>query len=68
MRKVFNRYIYVGPVYSFDNKLIDHHWFGQTYAPSVEKARSNLEFQYKKKHGYTPNAKIQLNGEFIMVI
>jgi hypothetical protein len=68
MRKVSNRYEYYGPVYSFDNKLITPHWYGQTYAPSVEKARSNLEFQYKKKHGYTPNASIHLNGEIVMVI
>ncbi len=67
MRKVSNRYEYNGPVYLF-NKLITPHWYGQTYAPTVEKARSNLEYQYKKKHGYMPNAKINLNGEILMVI
>lgn len=66
-RRVSNRYEYVGPVYLF-NKLIAPHWYGQTYAPSVEKARSNLEYQYKKKHGYAANAQIHLNGEILMVI
>lgn len=62
-----NTYEYYGPVFLFD-QLIAPKWYGQTYAPSVEKARSNLEYQYKKKHGYEPNAKIHLNGEILMVI
>lgn len=65
--KAPNRYEYYGPVYIF-NKLVAPHWYGQTYAVSPEKARSNLEFQYKKKHGYAPNASIHLGGELVMVI
>ena len=48
MRKVSNRYEFVGAVYLF-NQLIAPNWYGQTYAVSEEKARSNLEYQYKKK-------------------
>ena len=67
MRKVSNRYEFVGAVYLF-NQLIAPNWYGQTYAVSEEKARSNLEYQYKKKHGYQSNAKIHLSGEIVMVI
>lgn len=66
MSRVSYRYEYIGPVYLF-NKRITPNWYGQTYAPSIEKARSNLEYQYKKEHGYTANAQIHLNGEILMV-
>ena len=62
-----NTYEYDGPVFLFD-QLIASKWYGQTRATSEAKAKSNLEYQYKKKHGYLPNAKIHLKGEIVMVI
>lgn len=66
MRKALNKYEFVGAVYIF-NKMVAPHWYGQTYAVSEEKARSNLEYQYKKKHGYLPNANIHLSGDLMLV-
>lgn len=58
------KYIYDGPVKEFD-KLIAEHWKGETIAPSEEKARSNLAYQYKKEHHKTPNSKIKITGKLI---
>lgn len=41
-------YSYDGPVMKF-NVCVDHHWKGQTEAPTEAKAKSNLTFQYKKQ-------------------
>lgn len=62
-----NTYEYDGPVFLFD-QLIAPKWYGQTRATSEAKAKSNLEYQYKKKHGYLPNAKIHIKGEIVMVM
>ena len=61
-----NLYSYIGPVTEF-GKCIDNHWSGSTYAPSIKKARSNLTYQYKKKHNKLPAAKINLPGKIILV-
>ena len=58
------KYIYDGPVKEFD-KLISEHWKGETIAPSEAKARSNLAYQYKRDHGYIPNAKISLSDKYL---
>lgn len=57
-------YIYSGPVLYF-NKCVADHWFGSTYAPTKKKARSNLEYRFKKENNYTPNVKIHLPGDII---
>lgn len=57
-----NQYVYDGPVMEFDI-CIENHWSGATYAPSERKARSNLAYQFKKKHNRVPSAKITLPGK-----
>lgn len=61
-----NLYSYSGPVTEF-GRCIDNHWSGSTYAPSAKKAKSNLAYQYKKKHNKLPAAKIDLPGEIVWV-
>lgn len=61
-----NRYVYDGPVESF-NKPIANQWYGETLAPSVKKARSNLAYQFKKYNNLLPTAKISLPGEIKMI-
>lgn len=59
------KYFYNGPVMYFDN-CISNCWYGSTCANTKKKARSNLEFQFKKENNYNPNAKIRLSGEMII--
>ena len=56
------KYIYNGPVMEF-NILLDDNWKGETIAPSENKARSNLEYQFKKKNHRLPSSKINLPGK-----
>lgn len=58
-------YIYNGPVMYFD-KCVINRWFGSTYAPTKRKARSNLEYRFKKENNFTPNVKIHLPGEVLL--
>ena len=60
------KYIYNGPVKEFD-KLIAEHWKGETIAPSEDKARSNLAYQYKREKHKTPNSKIKITGKLMVV-
>ena len=60
------KYIYNGPVKEF-NKLIAEHWKGETIAPSEDKARSNLAYQYKREKHKTPNSKIKITGKLMVV-
>lgn len=55
-------YIYDGPVKEFD-RIINPNWKAQTMAVSKKKAKSNLEFRYKKEHGKARNVKISLPGK-----
>ena len=57
------KYIYKGPVMEFGRCVADH-WEGETVAPSVGKARSNLAYQFKKFNNRSPSAKIALPGKF----
>lgn len=56
-----NQYVYDGPVMEFNNRIANK-WHGTTYAVSEGKARSNLAYQFKKKHNRVPSAKITLPG------
>lgn len=60
------KYIYDGPVKEF-GKIINTNWHGETVAFSIEKARSNLKYQYKKKHNKIAGTKIDLPGEIKQV-
>ena len=59
-------FTYDGPVMEFD-KCIANHWRASTYAPSYEKARSNLVYRFKKENNRANNAKITLPGKIVMV-
>lgn len=64
--KLANLYTYKGPVMEFD-RCISNNWESSTYATSEKKARSNLTYQYKKKHGKIPATKITLPGKISLV-
>ena len=53
-------YIYRGPVKQF-GKIINESWTAETSAVSASKALSNLAYRYKKEHGFTSSAKIELD-------
>lgn len=61
-----NLYTYDGPVMYFDT-CIERRWTASTYAVSVEKARNNLTYRYKKASNRTTNAKISLPGRVVKV-
>lgn len=61
-----NKYIYNGPVMSFDRCVADR-WKGETLAVSEKKARSNLAFRYKQEHNMIPATRITLPGKITIV-
>lgn len=62
----YSKYLYDGPVMIFD-KLVEHHWKGETMAPSENKARSNLAYQFKKRRNLGPRANVSLPGELLKI-
>ena len=60
------KYSYNGPVMEFDN-LICEKWSGETVASSDKKAKSNLTYQFKKKHNRTARTKITLPGKIKII-
>lgn len=66
MYNEYHKYVYDGPVLIFD-RLVTDHWKGETVAPSVNKARSNLTYQFKKQNNRIVSNKITLPGEIKMV-
>lgn len=58
----YSKYFYDGPVLIFD-KIATDHWHGETMAPSENRARTNLAYQFKKKHDLVPGAKVNLPGQ-----
>lgn len=64
---MYEKYVYDGPVMSFDKCVIDR-WKGETSAPTETKARSNLTYQAKKQLNQLPGTKVTLPGEVKMVI
>lgn len=61
-----NQYDYEGPVMEFD-RCISNNWKETTFAPTEKKAKSNLAYQYKKKHGKIASTKISLPGKVRLV-
>ena len=57
-------YIYRGPVKQF-GKIINESWTAETSAVSASKALSNLAYRYKKEHGLTANAKVELDKKYL---
>lgn len=60
------KYIYDGPVMEFDT-CVSHRWKASTYAPSENKARSNIAYQFKKENLKSPNTMITLPGVLMVV-
>lgn len=58
------KYEYRGPVMEFDI-CIERDWRATTWAQSAKKARSNLEYRYKKDHNRVAHAKITLPGKVV---
>lgn len=61
-----NQYSYNGPVMEFGVCIVNQ-WSGSTFAISEQKARSNLAYQFKKKHNRVANTKISLPGKVVLV-
>lgn len=57
-------YVYKGPVLEF-GRCVDNNWSGRTYAPSEQKAKNNLAYQYKRRTGRLPATKIELPGVLV---
>ena len=66
MHSEYYKYIYEGPVMSFDKCMIDC-WKGETIAPTLSKARSNFSYQAKKLLNITAGGQIKLPGKIKMV-
>lgn len=61
-----NQYSYNGPVMEFGRCIVNR-WEASTYAVSESKARSNLTYQFKKKHNKIAGSKINLPGKIMVV-
>ena len=62
----YKHYSYSGPVCEF-GKVIDNMWTAETFAPSKQKALSNLAFQFKREYDKSKTAKITLPGKLTVV-
>jgi len=58
------KYFYEGPVLVF-GKVVEDRWWAETSAVSEAKARCNLAYQWKKRHGKTAEAKVTLPGKLL---
>lgn len=58
------QYSYCGVILRF-GKVIASNYTATTYAVSKAQARNNIKFQYKKKFGLTPSAKLDLSGNLM---
>ena len=61
-----HKYIYDGPVEAF-GRCISMIWSGETTAPTMEKARANLMYQYKKQNNMASDCSIKLVGKIYRV-
>lgn len=59
-------YEFNGAVRLFD-RIIAPNFTAQTTASSVQKARSNIVYRYKRDNGYAKTAKISLIGKFTII-
>lgn len=55
-----SKFEYCGTVRQF-GQILTGNWKGTTWAPTEAKALSNLAYQYKYQHGFSPGTKILLN-------
>ena len=66
MQGEYHKYVYEGPVLMF-NTVVTNRWKGETVAPSENKARSNLTYQFKKQNNRVAGSKFTLPGQIKMV-
>lgn len=59
------RYIFRGQVLDQFGGILDRHWRWETVAGSLAKAKSNLNYQWKKTHNFPSGAKVILDGHYI---
>lgn len=62
MHEEYHKYSYDGPVMFFDKCVADH-WRGETMAPTVQKAKSNLSYQAKKQLNLIAGTRVTLPGK-----
>lgn len=53
-------FTYAGPVYLYD-RIILNNWHANTIAASINRAKVNLEYQYKKEYGLASTSNIQID-------
>lgn len=58
-------YSYGGPVYRFE-RLYSEYWEGYTEAVSLKEAIRNLNQQAKKYFGFTPDAKLNIDPDYVL--
>ena len=58
-----NYYTYNGPVANNFGQIITNKWVGETYANTDKKAKSNLNYQFKKQFGLLQTANVKLINE-----
>lgn len=57
----YERYVYEGPVWRAFDLLVEEKWYGETSAPTKEKAESNLKYQYKKECNLPVQSRLYLD-------
>ena len=57
---------YVGPVTSF-GQVVASNWSGSTYAPTASRAKTNLQYRYKKDHNLAASSKVELPGKLDII-
>lgn len=62
-----NRYIYKGPVYDRFDSMVETDWYGETTAPSLKKAISNLRWQYCRETDRFPYLNVGFDESRIQV-
>lgn len=58
-----SKFHYRGPVYRNDKYICD--WEGDTWAPSDNKALSNLSYRYKTQNNLLPGSNIKLDADYL---
>ena len=60
-----SKYKYEGAVTSF-GRVLSWNWKGETVAESIEKAKSNLAYQFKVANNLIHGARIELPGKIMV--
>lgn len=63
---LMNKYIYNGPVMVFD-RCVAGKFVAETVAPSKEKAKSNIIYQFKKNNNLVPSARVSILADNLIL-